>query len=102
VLYYCAGVVLNITKNVILPEVVHADLTSIKEELTSLTGKPFSDGMTVSLLIAIYRAHLSEPCARDAFRQRMANADFLTPEDFEKAWDKPPSSSKKRKRTRSR
>ena len=89
------------TKNAILPEVVYDDLTSVKEELTSLTGKPFSDGMTVSLLIAIYRAHLSEPCARDAFRQRMANADFLTPEDFEKAWDKQSSSSKKRRRTKS-
>jgi hypothetical protein len=94
--------VIDLTKNVILPEIVFDDLTSIKEELSSLAGKPFSDGMAVSLLIAIYRAHLSEPCARDAFRQRMANADFLSPDDFEKAWDTPHLSIKKRKRTKSR
>ncbi len=85
----------GLTKTVVLPETVHNDLASIQEELASLTRKPFSTGMTVSLLIAVYRAHMSEPCARDAFRQRLANAGFMSPEDFEKSWDNPPSKAKK-------
>ena len=84
----------GLTKTVVLPETVYNDLTTIKEEMASLTRKPFSTGMTISLLIAVYRAHMSEPCARDAFRQRLANAEFMSPEDFEKAWDRPSSKAK--------
>lgn len=91
----CLGTVIDLTKTVVLPETVHNDLASIQEELTSLTRKPFSSGMTISLLIAVYKAHMSEPCARDAFRQRIANADFMSPEDFEKFWDNTPSNVKK-------
>ena len=82
------------TKAVVLPETVYNDLITIQEEMASLTRKPFSAGMTVSLLIAVFRAHMSEPCARDAFRQRLSNAEFMSPEDFEKAWDRPPSKAK--------
>jgi hypothetical protein len=80
-----------LAKTISLPEVVYEDLASITEELVSLARKPISHAMTISLLIAVYRAHLSEPCARDAFRQRIATSDFMSPEAFEKAWDSPPS-----------
>jgi hypothetical protein len=74
-------------KTISLPEVIYKDLASISEELASVARKPFSPAMTVSLLIAVYRAHLNDPCARDAFRQRIATQDFMSPEDFERTWD---------------
>ena len=84
------------TRTVVLPEVVYADLAYVSEELTSMARKPISPAMAVSLLIAVYRAHLSEPCARDAFRQQIAGADFMLPEDFEKVWDAPPPKVERR------
>lgn len=75
-----------------LPEVIYADLMLISDDLTSLAKKPISPAMTISLLIAVYRAHVSEPCARDAFRQRIATSDFMSPEEFEKEWDTPSNS----------
>ena len=77
------------TKAVNLPEAIYEDLVSISDDLTSLARKPISAAMTISLLIAVYRAYLSEPCARDAFRQRIATSDFMSPEAFEKEWDNP-------------
>ncbi len=44
--------------------------------------------MAVYLLTAVYRAHLSEPCARDAFRQKLASSDIMSPEEFEEACDR--------------
>jgi hypothetical protein len=76
-------------KTIILPAVIYEDLTSISEELASLARKPFSPAMTISMLIAVYRAHLNDPCARDAFRQKIATEDFMSPEEFEKTWDAP-------------
>jgi len=73
-------------------------LASISDDLTSLTRKPFSPAMTISLLIEVYRAHLSEPCARDAFRQRIATSDFMSPEAFEKKWDIPHPKAKTKSR----
>ena len=43
--------------------------------------------MTISLLIGVYRAYLNNPCARDAFKQKIAVLDFMSPENFEKTWD---------------
>jgi hypothetical protein len=77
------------TKTISLPAVIYEDLTSISEELASIARKPFSPAMTISMLIAVYRAHLNDPCARDAFRQKIATEDFMSPEEFEKAWDAP-------------
>jgi hypothetical protein len=77
------------TKAVNLPELIYEDLASISKDLTSLARKPFSPAMTISLLIEVYRAYVSEPCARDAFRQRIATSDFMSPEAFEKEWDIP-------------
>jgi hypothetical protein len=82
-------------RTVSLPEVIFEDLASLSEELASMAGKPISPAMTISLLIAVYRAHLSEPCARDAFRQRMRTSDFMSPDDFEKAWNVPPPKTKR-------
>ncbi len=80
-----------------LPEVVNRDLASVSQELALVAKKPISPAMTISLLIAVYRAHLSEPCARDAFMQRIAASDFMSPDEFERTWDVPPSEVKKRK-----
>lgn len=75
------------TKTVNLPEVIYKDLALISEGLTSIARKPISPAMTIALLIEVYRAYLSEPCARDAFRQKIATSDFMSPEDFEKELD---------------
>jgi hypothetical protein len=70
-----------------LPDTVYQDLASVAEELAEMAKKPISLGMAVYLLTAVYRAHLNDPCARDAFRQKMANSNIMSPEEFEKAWD---------------
>jgi hypothetical protein len=57
----------KLTKVVNLPEIIYGDLASISDDLTSLARKPISPAMTISLLISVYRAYVSEPCARDAF-----------------------------------
>ena len=84
-------------KIVSLPDIVHEDLVLISNELTSMAGKPISLAMAVYLIMAVYRAHLSEPCARDAFRQRLASLEILSPEEFEKAWDEAPSKERKKR-----
>jgi len=88
-----------VAKTVSLPNTVYDDLVSVSKELAAIAGKPISLSMAVHLLTAVYRAHLSEPCARDAFRQRLASSDIMSPEEFEKALDKPsPKLAPKRKR----
>ena len=77
-----------------LPEIIYNDLTSISKELTFIAKKPISDAMAISLIIAVYHAHLRDPCARDAFRQRISSLDFMSPEDFEKTWDNLPDKLK--------
>jgi hypothetical protein len=81
-------------KTINLPEVIYKDLASISEELSFVAKKPISNAMAISLIIAIYRAHLSNSCARDAFRQKIASLDFMSPEDFEKTWDNLSNNSK--------
>ncbi len=75
-------------KTLSLPNEVFEDLDKIAEELSNISKKPISLSMTVFLLTAVYRAHMSEPCARDAFRQRLASSEIMPPEEFEKALDK--------------
>jgi len=77
--------------NVSLPDSVYQDLISVAEELEEMAKKPISLSMAVYLLTAVYRAHLNDPCARDLFRQKMANSDIMSPEEFEKAWDVTPN-----------
>ena len=74
-------------KNLILPKVIFNELETISKELSLITKKPISNAMTISLLIGVYRAYLNNPCARDAFKQRIAVLDFMSPENFEKTWD---------------
>jgi len=52
--------------------------------------------MTMSLIIAVYHAYLKDPCARDAFRQKILTLDFMSPELFEKTWDTLPDNIKKK------
>jgi hypothetical protein len=79
-----------------LPDSVYQDLSSVAEELADMAKKPISLSMAVYLLTAVYRAHLNDPCAKDLFRQKMANSDIMSPEEFEKAWDVTPSEEPKR------
>jgi len=74
------------SKTITLPDSVYNDLDSVSKELTAMAGKQISLSMTVYLLTAVYRAHVSEPCARDAFRQRLAYSEIMSPEEFEKTW----------------
>jgi hypothetical protein len=84
-------------KIVNLPDVVYEDLVSVSNELTSMAGKPISLAMAVYLMTAVYHAHLREPCARDAFRQRLSSLEILSPEEFEKARDEAPSKARKKR-----
>jgi hypothetical protein len=74
-------------KTINLPEKIHEDLVAISEELTLMAKKPVSVSMTVNLLMEIYRAHMNNPCALDAFSQQMRNLDILSPEEFDNMWD---------------
>lgn len=76
-------------KTVELPEIIYADLAVISRELSAISKKPISLAMATSLLISVYRAHMSEPCARDAFHQKLTNTPIMSPEEFEKATDVP-------------
>jgi hypothetical protein len=88
--------VFEMPQTINLPDSVYQDLVSVAEELADMAKKPISIGMAVYLLTAVYQAHLNDPCARDAFRQKMARADIMSPEEFEKAWDLTPSNEPKR------
>ena len=94
--------VVGMPQTISLPDSVYQDLVSVAEELEDMAKKPISIGMAVYLLTAVYRAHLNEPCARDAFRQKMANSDIMSPEEFEKAWDVTPSEAPKRANNKKR
>lgn len=77
------------TKTVNLPLRVHEDLIKVTEELTLMAKKPISTSMTVDLLMEIYRAHLNNPCALDAFSQQLRSLNLMAPEEFDKYWDEP-------------
>jgi hypothetical protein len=76
-------------KIVNLPLRVHEDLIRVSEELSLMAKKPISISMTVDLLIEIYRAHLNNPCALDAFSQQLKSLNLMAPEEFDKYWDEP-------------
>ena len=86
------------TKTVNLPETVYSDLVSVSEELTLMAKKPISLSMAVNLLMEVYRAHLNNPCALDAFSQQLASLDILPPEEFDKMWDETPKNKEKKPR----
>ena len=77
------------TKNLKLPDVIYSDLLISSEELSHMAKKPVSLPMTISILNAIYHAHISEPCARDALCQRLSNTKIMSPDEFNKYWNEP-------------
>lgn len=81
----------KMAKTVSLPEAVYADLVSISDELTLMAKKPISLSMAVHLLTAVYRAHMNNPCALDAFSQQLASLEILSPEEFDKEWEEAPT-----------
>ena len=52
-----------------------------------MAKKPISTSMAVDLLLEIYRAHLSNPCALDAFSQQIRSLNLMAPEEFDSYWD---------------
>ncbi len=76
-------------KTLELPESVHSDLATISNELSMVAKKPISMPMALYLLISVYRAHMSEPCARDAFNHRLASMPIMSPEEFRETSDVP-------------
>jgi hypothetical protein len=83
-------------KSVELPQKIYADLVEVSQELTLMAKKPMSVSMTLSLLMEVYRAHLSNPCALDTFSQQLRNSDVLSPEEFDKIWDETPKAETKK------
>jgi hypothetical protein len=77
------------TKDLNLPDIIYSDLIAVSQELTAMAKKTVSLPMTISILNAIYRAHIGEPCARDALCQRLANSKIMSPEEFDKCWNEP-------------
>jgi hypothetical protein len=76
-------------KTVELPLRVFEDLVKVSEELSLMSKKPISTSMAVDLLMEIYRAHLNNPCALDAFSQQLKSLNLMSPEEFDKYWDEP-------------
>jgi hypothetical protein len=82
------------TKTIDLPLRVDEDLVKVTKEFSFMAKKPISTSMAVDLLIEIYRAHMNNPCALDSFSQRLASLNLMSPEEFDKYWDKPTKKSK--------
>ena len=65
------------TKTVDLPLRVYEDLVKVSQEFTLMAKKPVSISMAADLLMEIYRAHLNNPCALDAFSQQLASLNLM-------------------------
>ena len=76
-------------KTISLPLRVYEDLKKVSEEFSLMAKKPISQSMTVDLLMEIYRAHLNNPCALDAFSQQLKSLNLMSPEEFDEYWDEP-------------
>jgi hypothetical protein len=76
-------------KTLNLPLRVFEDLTRVSDELSLMAKKPISQSMAVDMLMEVYRAHLSNPCALDMFSQQMRTLNLMTPEEFDRYWDEP-------------
>ena len=85
-------------KTLNLPEKISDELVKTAEELTLMAKKPISQSMAINLLIEVYRAHLNNPCALDAFSQQLKSIDMMAPKEFDKYWDEPakPKASKEK------
>lgn len=84
-------------KKVELPFRVYEDLARVSEELSLMAKKPVSNSMTIDLLMEIYRAHMNNPCALDAFSQQLRSLNLMAPEEFDKYWDEPVRSDLKKR-----
>ena len=76
-------------KSLNLPLRIYEDLTKVSEELSLMAKKPVSASMTVDLLIEVYRAHLSNPCALDIFSQQLRSLNLMSPTEYDRYWDEP-------------
>jgi hypothetical protein len=81
--------VIGVVKTIKLPVRVYEDLARVSEELSLMAKKPVSKSMSIDLLIEIYRAHMNNPCALDAFSQQLRSLDLMAPLEFDKYWDEP-------------
>ena len=79
----------EMTKTVDLPLRVYEDLVKVSQEFSLMAKKPVSMSMAADLLMEIYRAHLNNPCALDAFSQQLASLNLMSPKEFDKYWDEP-------------
>jgi hypothetical protein len=91
-----------LTKTVDLPLRVHEDLVKVSEELSLMAKKPISTSMAVDLLMEIYRAHLNNPCALDAFSQQLRSLNLMLPEEFDKYWDEPTEKTENKRKTKAK
>lgn len=89
-------------KTVELPVRVYEDLARVSEELTLMAKKPVSKSMTIDLLMEIYRAHMNNPCALDAFSQQLRSLNLMAPEEFDKYWDEPVKSDLEKRGAKSK
>jgi hypothetical protein len=83
-------------KTLNLPLRVYENLLDVSQELTLMAKKPVAPSMAVDLLIEVYRAHLSNPCALDRFSQQLQTLNLMSPEEFDRYWDEPLKSGIKR------
>lgn len=90
------------TKTVDLPLRVHEDLVKVSEELSLMAKKPVSPSMAVDLLMEIYRAHLNNPCALDAFSQQLKSLNIMSPEEFDKYWDEPTKTQQTKRKAKTK
>lgn len=86
----------EVTKSISLPLTIYEDLVCLSEELTLMAKKPISLSMAIHLLISVYRAHMSNPCALDIFSHQLSSLDLLSPQEFDKVWDDAPSKEEKK------
>jgi len=89
-------------KTLNLPLRVYEDLLDVSQELTLMAKKQISPSMTVNLLMEVYRAHLSNPCALDRFSQQLQTLNLMSPEEFDHYWDEPTKSATKHKKNKER
>jgi len=82
------------TKTLNIPLRVYEDLLGVSDELTLMAKKQISPSMAVNLLLEIYRAHLSNPCALDRFSQQLQTLNLMSPEEFDRYWDEPTETAK--------
>lgn len=87
-------------KTLNLPLQVYEDLVSVSEELTLMAKKPISPSMTVNLLMEVYRAHMSNPCALDTFSQQLQTLNLMAPQEFDRYWDEPQKAESAKHKTK--